>query len=669
MADLLKTLDEAIDGFESRKGEHSPYYYFEPWDCDMPDEETIAAAFEDGIDLEDDPAVKLSGEYPRPFQSGSILSTKEMVCTQAGSRSGKTICSLVVIGAMISHKPPYAFRFPKGVDTGIKRVVSVENIVRFGRFDKRTGAIIDHDTKALKTKQDGTWDCGSIEGAGVFPEKLYCPPGRQIWIGTVSKSVDTLWWPSLTGTGESRFLPPEFIDTTKGNKGSDKSRGIVHVINDIDIHLKTYDMGHVKFESETCWLLNWDEEPPKPDIYVSGAVHAKFQRFSFTPLMGRSWSEELFFSCLGNRAGSEGRIRAGKGLRRSDFDYFYASQFDSPFVERRKLQRDRRGMELWQRQARVWGQYSEYAGQPFFNREKIHYWAKHFVHTHTPARLRPSRGFSGMHGSVAYNQPGILGVRVLAEPAADDDKEVWHIYEKPRKGVGYIGIFDSAEGAVDPQDAKDWNFGLIARLPDEGREDEPDGLPITVATLRSTLPTVAFARVALLGLRYYNNALLAAERGVGKDNEAFGLTLEDWPWWYVYIPSDAKKRSSPRKGFSTNRTTRSACLSLLRDWTDSFEATEDPYIRDAHVYKELAGAISKETVGGKLKCDHTRDGSLDGVICLAIGTYILHETPDVVVCNASDDEGADREGGFLRRMWGSQKPPEAANTRKVFGRV
>jgi phage terminase large subunit-like protein len=646
--DLFKTVDKAIKQVESRKVDFDPYYFFEPWDADVPDMETLKAAMEDGVDLEDDPAVKLSGVYPRPFQTGSILSTKNMVCTQAGSRSGKSICTLVVIGAMISRKPPYAFRYDKGEDTGVRRPVTDENITRFGRYHAVTGEFLDHNTKAPLGPE---WHCGNIVGCGKFPEELYPPDGEQIWVGTIAKSVDTFWWPALTGEGAKRFLPREFFDEAKGNKGSSRQAMIVHGIRSIDIHIKTYEQKHTKFESQTAWLLAWDEEPPEPSIYISGAVHAKYQRFSFTPLKGRSWSEDLFFSCLKPKA----ERKKGAGLSRSDFDYFYASQFDSPFVERSKLLRDRRGMETWERKARIWGQYSEYAGQPFFHREKIFFWRKNFCMDFLPVRFRTTTPYDGMYGSSVSNVPGLLQVRAIPERVNEEDGQyVWRMYEKARPGVGYCAVFDAAEGAVTPTDAKDMGFGLVFRAPTDEEAGTWAGLPVVVATIRSSLPTVAFARSAWPVLRHYNNALLAAERGHGKDNEAFGLTLEDWPYWYMYQVKEAARRHMLKKGFDTNKTTRTACLDKIKDWVDEYEVDEDPNFRDDRVYHELGMAVSKQTMGGKMKCDHPSGGSLDGVICLGIATYILQESPDLIVCS-SVEEGSSHKGGFMRRVFGEQK--------------
>ena len=112
----------------------------------------------------------------------------------------------------------------------------------------------------------------------------------------------------------------------------------------------------------------------------------------------------------------------------------------------------------------------------------------------------------------------------------------------------------------------------------------------------------------------------------------------------------------------------------LRDWIDFFEVDQDPHIFDSWLFTELAGAIVKETPGGKRRCDHTRDGSLDGVICMGIATYIVQETPDVVVCNYNEDKKSRR--GIMQRVrqeaeQPQQRPriPMGAGIAHVGGRV
>jgi phage terminase large subunit-like protein len=519
--------------------------------------------------------------------------------------------------------------------------VTPENVIRFGRIGKATGNVIDHDTTV---KPSADWNCGNITGAGMFPTELYCPEGKQIWIGTIAKSVDTLWWPAFAGSGAARFFPEEFIDKAKGNRGFNGGLKIVHAINDIDIHIKTYEQGHTKFESQTCWMLAYDEEPPAKEIYLSGALHATYQRFSFTPLNGKTWSEETIFSCVRPfRNGDK------TGLKRSDFDYYYASQFDSPYIDREKLMRDRRAMALWERKARVWGQYSEFQGMPFFNRSRIQVWRDTFRRPYRNSRYIARSPYHGISGSAAMGLPGILSVTVDEVPASEDDtRDVWRVYEGLREGVGYIMTGDAAEGAVDLTQVQDKSFASIYRLP-VAEEAFMEKRPVLVAACRSTLPTVAFAESCLPVLHYYNNATLAAERGHGKDNEAFGITLEQWPYWYMRsATNDRTKALRTLKGFDTNSHTRTIMFDMIRAWLDAFEEDEDPQVRDDRLYEELGAAILRELPSGKKRCDHTGTSSLDGAICMGIATYIAQESPDVYVCRVQG--GDKRENSLMSRL-------------------
>jgi len=657
---MANIFDDVIKDVENRKVAHDPYYFWEPWDCDVPLPEVYKKAMHDGVDLVNDLSIKLAGQYPRTFQTGSVLSKKKMVVAQAGSQCGKSITTQVVIGCMISRRPPYSLRYEEGVDTGIKRVISPLNITRFGRRRTDTGDLIDHDPEA---KLNDSWDCGNIVGAGIFPEELYCPEGKQIWIGTIAKSIDTFWKPAFAGTGAGRFFPKEFIDASRGNKGTNWGTMTIHCINGIDVILKTYEQGHTKFESTKAWLLAYDEEPPNKQIYVSGAQHAQYQRFTFTPLNGVTWSKNVFFGCV-----DKGTSKA-TGLDRRDFDYFYASQYDSPYVEKEALERNRRGIELWQRKSRIWGQYAAYSGQPFFKRSKIQMWAKAFTHAHRLVRFDTERPYYGISGSKVMGLPGIMGVRVSEHTVTDEttNKDEWRLYENVRPGVGYMAIFDPAEGALDLEEVQDKSFGMIVREPLPG-EIEMDHRPVIVATTRSTLPTVAFAKSALPVMRYFNNALLASERGHGKDNEAFGMTLEEWPHWYIYKTMAKGSRGvKQKKGFDTNSKTRTSMLDLVRAWQDTFSADEDPFIKDMWLFKEMSEAIVKETNGGKKKCDHTTNGSLDGVICMGIGCYILHEMFEAgtkLECHATPEDTGEHVGFLQRQGAGIMSAAEAHQVRR-----
>lgn len=642
MPDIFSDMTSVIDGFADDAQVFDPYFYFEPFDCEYPSAETIAKAEEDQVDLFNDDVAKLCGPYPRPFQSGVLMSKKRMCCQLAASRSGKSVTSQVIVGAAISRQPPYSLRYEKGVETNIKRAITPVNIRRFGRMDARTGTIIDSNIHARIDPTE--WNCGNIVGAGIFPEELYAPDGDQIWIGTVAPSIKTLWWPVLAGTNKQRFLPMEFLDTTKGNNGSNHTELTIHCQRDVTIFIKSYDAPRITFESEDAHLIIWDEEPTRTDTFISGDGHSKYQRFSFTALNGLSFTNSLFFGHCNEAAAARAKQHGVGVLPRDDFDFFQASKYDSPYIEASQREANRRAQPLHSRKQIVWGRYAEHSGEPFFDRSKLEHWRNQYCHPHRKVRLSADSAYEGIGGNREKSLPGLLDIKVVATKAMEDDlRTVFRIYENPIPGVGYLWLTDAAEGATDPSQSQDFNFGIMMRKP--RTEDRFENIahydhPVIVATIRSTLQTQAYANLTSLALRWYNNAVLAPERGHGKDNEAYGLTLDDWPYWYFRnATNDATQKSRPKKGFDTNAGTRDSMLLKVRTWLDEFEKTEDPLIKDSWLYDELAGAITKVNKATKKKrCDHPRNGYLDGVICLAIGTFIFDETPDVIECNYTEPE-------------------------------
>jgi len=634
MRDRLAAMFESCKD-ASAEAPWDPFLHFEPWDCARPSPETFAKAREDGCDLVADPSGVLAGPYPRPFQTGAILSAKKIVFVQAGSQVGKTATSLAKMATIIGRLPPYAMRYPAGADTGIKRRVGPENIRRWGRRDARTGEIIDHDDKAVQDSR--SWDCGNITGVGVFPSELYSSDGKQLWIGTIRDAIKTMWWPAFEGSGASRFFPEWLIDRKRGNNGFNKVDGIVHCVNGIQIHFKTYDQTAAKaFESQRCWYLFYDEEPRDEAIYVSGSGHSEYQHFTFTPLCGITWSRDKIFGCLD--------INTPDGaVPREKFDYFHATQYDSPYQDREQVDTLRMTYAPWQRRSRVWGQYSEYESSPFFNRDRIEGWRKRFVAPCRYVEYKPSGKFDGVDGNPYLGLPGIFNVTVEARAVpAPDERAVWREYEKRRPGTGYMLTADVAEGGVDPEDAGDWCASIISRLPYD-TERERQGQPVVCATLLSTLPAIAFARVCLLALRHWNNALLAPERGVGKDNEAFGMTLESWPYWYYSMVQGRNGRVRGKKGFNMSRTTRSPLFDRIRDILDKYDDGEDPGLRDDHLMSELAGAVAVEKAG-RVRCDHTSKGSLDMTVSYGISCCVITDSPGMITCNEPDEEQAAATG-------------------------
>ncbi len=611
--EILTRIADQIEQTTSQKHDTHPFWMFEPWDVKKRPDWVKERAAEDGINLYDPEFVNIFGADPKPFQSGYMLSKKTLRFVIAGSQVGKSINGLIETFIMISGEIPYAFRYAKGVDTGIKRVISPENIIRFGRRDSSTGKVIDRNINARQAQTWQEWDCGNIKGAGLYPQEKIPEAGKQIWIGTVAESIKKYWWPKLANP-DSRVLPIEFIDTSKGNKGFNTSQNIVHGIRGITIFILSFEQGHVKFESEKAHIYMGDEETPTNELFASAREHAKYTSIFMTPLKGITWSKDVVFNP---------EINA---------DRFHAIQYDSPYQDKDEIESRRSSYQVWIRQSRIYGFYSEQTGEPYFDRAKINIWMQRYGMRYDLVQFQPSGQWFRMKGDKRISPlPGLIDTEVRKHPAAkeNDGTTAWRMYEDRLPGVGYALSADPAEGSEDPKDSGNVNAAGIMRLP-IGKELYPK----MVCTIRSTLPTKAFAKLCAYALRYYNNALLAAESGIGAENKAFELEVEDWPHWYMStVTRDSTGAPRKKRGFVMKSNQRDAIFKGIEDYLNEFDSDEYPEIPDLPLLKELAAAIC----GKKGRCDHTKRGSLDSAIWYGILLHVIKHDPDQIKCNVRQD--------------------------------
>ena len=87
-------------------------------------------------------------------------------------------------------------------------------------------------------------------------------------------------------------------------------------------------------------------------------------------------------------------------------------------------------------------------------------------------------------------------------------------------------------------------------------------------------------------------------------------------------------------------------------------------MRDDRLYEELGAAIVREMPSGKKKCDHTGNGSLDGVICMGIALYIAEESPDSFVCRVFKKDAEDRRENSLMSRLRRQASGEGPDARQ-----
>ena len=626
---VFDKVNEQIDDIQNGKHEHHPFYMFEPWDVEERDPEIYKKAEEDGFDLFNPELVKYVGSDPHPFQSGYFLSTKKLRVLLAGSQVGKSKCPRIEVFIMATGEIPFSMRYNKGVNTGIKRTVDVLNIDRFGRFDSKTGEFIDKNKNA---KPDDSWDCGEIVGVGIYPQEKIAPPGSQIWVGTFQEPKTTYWWPQLAENIEGEF-PDDFYDRTKANDGLNKTEGIIFTKRNCRIIFLTYEMGYKKFEAQMAHAYVADEEMPNAEIFNSAQQHARFRSITMTPLNGMTWSKKVIFPEKKN----------------NHIDVFHATQYDSPYQDKKDLEEKRKTMESWARGSRIWGLYSEVKGEPFFGSEgrtKLIRWASvNTIRAFKYAGFSPTKDYFGIKSQPNITPiPGLLDTPVSMQLCQDDNKvNTWRIYEDRKAVVGYALSADPSEGAETPEAVGDICAAGIMRPP-VGDEKKP----VIVATIRSTTEVIAFARICSFALRHYNNALLMPERGRGSANATFGLELDDWPHWgYTTTTQNSTGLQRKKKGFDTNSATRDIIFDLIRDWIDMFDIDEYSYICDEPLLRELAAAIVTIKGNGAKRCDHTNDGTLDSAIWFGILCYLFKNNPEQVKCNVKEISKKNAHSRFV----------------------
>ena len=260
----MKSIGERLMARVEEDSAATLYNHFEPWDVEVRSDEIKAQAVDDDIDLLRPDYVKTGNIDPHPFQSGFLLSTHKTRASVAGSRTGKSYPIFIEIGCMCSGEFPISLQYDVGVDTGVKRTKSFLNVQRWGRHSERTGELLDFD---VHYPDDGSWDCGTIIGAGKYPQEKVIPDSldglkedRTIWVGTTATALAESWWPKLTEEG-ARVLPEKFIDKTKGNKGANSSTSVIYLKNDIRLSIISYESGHRKFEAITAWHASLTRNP------------------------------------------------------------------------------------------------------------------------------------------------------------------------------------------------------------------------------------------------------------------------------------------------------------------------------------------------------------------------------------------------------------------------
>lgn len=589
---------------------HPAYYTFEPWDVGPRSDAVLRQSAEDGADLMGLDVVRCVGRAPYAFQTGYLLSTHFVRVMLAGNQIGKSLAVLFDLLISATGEVPLSLRYPAGHDTGVKRVISAENVRRWGRHSKDTGLVLDHNEKA---RPDGSWDCGNVMGVGVFPREKIVPPGSMIRLASYDAIIKQVWWPALKGTntqGLAAFMPRSFIDSKRGasgNKGFNEQDKTAFLMRGVTIQVLTYEAEKKGFEGAVVPTY-LDEEPPKEDILAAVYLHTTRVSLSETPWRGITYTKELAFPTT---------ISPQKKT-------FHATVYDCPYKTEADIANMRSELESksWEIGARLWGLPTSHKDRPYYDRKKVTLWLQRFRMPFRLVRFVPVEEYNGIRTNPAVTHlPGLMDVEVRMEDASvDDHRSVWKLYEDVIDGAGYASASDQADGADLSEEAGDFSACSIGRQSDEDPTE-----PVLAATLRSTLPTVSFTREVLHACRYFNNAMLAPESSRGAANEAFTLTAREWPYWFMdIVERQAGRQNRNIRGFCPTTDRRETVFNtLIRNWLDRFNEDEYPNCPDEAILQEAAAAIIGKTRGGTPRCDHSTGGTIDSLMAYGILRFVM----------------------------------------------
>jgi hypothetical protein len=557
---------------------YSDFELFEPFDCPPRPDWLVEIAKKHDVEL------KPEGS---PFQTGLLLDCTETpgyTLSIAGSQVGKSRALLIEAIIMATGKIPFSMQYDKGVDTGIPRKVTRENIIRFG------------------TQPDGT--CGNVIGVGKYPKEKIPPPnsGAQIWIASYAEVKHKMWETRL-----KELIPESLLELNRNGEGWNYVRQMFTFKTGAQIRLITYEQKYKKTEGEMAWMIILDEEPPLRDYFISATEHCKYLRLCFSPINGIAWSYfDAYLPAIQNK---------------SDLvKIFSCTQFDSPFQDRVRVEAKLKTYKAYEIKTRIFGQFSEMAGKPYYTYEIAQQHLKRYMPRHTLIKFMPM--------SKPETVREMLDIKVRAEPAEEPSEDVWEVYEKYSESDAYWLSADVAKGDENPDIAGNTSVAYVRRLP---RLDEKE--PVMVAALQSRLRNVEFAWNCLYSACYYNMALIAPETGISADGAVFATTLANYPYLYRHTSTNYQTKAlQSRIGFDTKSGTRKIITDLVGTWI--YNHLDNSKIYHYPLLKEISEAI----VGKDGKCDHPERGSTDCIISYGISCYVYEFCKNQIRNNRQPDK-------------------------------
>jgi len=540
--------------------EYSLFAHFEPFDIPPRPDWIIDKAKSDGVEL-----AREGGE----FQVGLLLDTEHFIAiNQGGYQVGKSVAAIIESLIMVTGIPPIALRYEKGVDSGVPRVMSPENIKRFGM------------------QKDGT--CGNITGVGIYPkEKIPAAGGQQIWVCTFKEAREKYWVPRL-----KKWMPQYVLDKSKGVDGYSEKKATFFFNNGNIISFITYEQDYHRVQAEKPWMIVFDEEPIDRRFYIAGLGHCHYLRMMFSPINGLSWSfYDLYMP-----------VKRGET---KDVIVRHCSQYDSPYHTRKEVDKMRSLLKPYEIKAQVWGIYSEMEGKPYYRFKITERHILKYIPRHTFATIKP----------LVQIETANEAIKVKMQYLTMEKRGVdtWEIYEEYKENGSYWLAADVAEGNDDPDKAADKSVAYIRRLP---IKDDGEAEPVMVAALHSTMRNIEFAWCCLYASIYFNYCLMAPEAR-GEDGAVFVTAIRGYPFIYQHIvTSDTTNRQKKMLGFDTTTPTRKIIFDMVGSWVYDHEENSRIY------HKSLLEEIHACIVGKKGRADHGKRGSTDCIVAFGISEYV-----------------------------------------------
>jgi len=579
---ILKFMDSLTDD----NAKIHPFYLFEPWDIVKRDPRIYEMAREDDCQLDNPEVVKIIGGDTHLFQTGYVFDDTPLAAMFAGNQTGKTYSEIIDDIIMLTGEIPFSMRVPKGDPTPYKRELTRNNVIRFGRFDSYDGTFLDKKW----VEPNGTWDCGNVVGAGVYPKQKLAPFGAKIWIVTSKQIRDETWWPAM-----KYMIPDSLIDKTKGNNGFDNREFIIHLARNSKLNLKTYEQKADRLEGsgktqeyEKLHKITFDEEPPDQKFLSVALVRCGMVRLITTPYKGLSWTYDKVF--------------------KQGVNVYHCTQYDCPYQEWDSVNKAKKFMPKWEIGARIYGLHTGQAGKPYYEGLLDLITKAVSDYAEIPDRMQ-------IMCPAPWDSVIELLPQEMIELDGDGESDVeWSVYEEKKDDAIYFISIDTAEGTSTDEDRTDANAAHVFRFP---IDKEKEAWPVHVASIRTKIPTDEFARLSLYGAIYWNYAMMVPEV-MGKSAGTFMAEVRDYPFIFTMnVINDRTRKQTERLGFFTTSKTRILLFDLIGSMMKDNADERCFMIRSLDVLKEIYGCI----VGKNGRPDHEKRGSNDSLMAYAIGLY------------------------------------------------